>query len=118
MTERKFETTPVVFGIPAEWDRFARANEGFLEGLPNLIRAGEIAFSSRQLRVRSANMAIYSLDSLCKQDFWDILLLCGNGCGMSAPKVLRGMYERAVTANYLHLNLGGSRSLLRFSRGN
>jgi hypothetical protein len=104
MTERKFETTPVVFGIPEEWDRFARANVRLLEGLPNLIRAGEIAFSSRQFKVRSADMAIYSLGSLCQQDFWDILLLCGNGCGMSAQKVVRGMYERAVTANYLHLN--------------
>jgi hypothetical protein len=30
------------------------------------------------------------------------LLLCGNGYGISAEKLLRGMFERAVTLAYLH----------------
>jgi hypothetical protein len=31
----------------------------------------------------------------------EILLLCGNGYGIGAQKLVRGMYERAVTARYL-----------------
>ena len=31
----------------------------------------------------------------------EILLLCANGYGIGAQKLLRGMYERAVTARYL-----------------
>jgi hypothetical protein len=31
------------------------------------------------------------------------MLLCGNGHGFAGMKLLRGMYERAVTARYIHL---------------
>ncbi len=31
----------------------------------------------------------------------EILLLCGNGYGVGAMKILRGMYERLVTGRYL-----------------
>ncbi len=44
----------------------------------------------------------FHLNRLCAEDFSEILLLCGNGYGIGAEKVLRGMYERAVTATYLH----------------
>ena len=35
------------------------------------------------------------------EDFSEILLLCGNGYGIGALKLLRGMYERVVTMAYL-----------------
>jgi len=34
----------------------------------------------------------------------EILLLCGNGYGIGAQKLLRGLYERAVTARYIAMN--------------
>lgn len=36
------------------------------------------------------------------EDFNEVLLLCGNGYGIGAEKLIRGMYERAVTLVYLH----------------
>ena len=44
------------------------------------------------------------LGRVCCEDFLEILLCCGNGIGHAAHKLLRGMYERAVTLSYLHDN--------------
>jgi hypothetical protein len=38
---------------------------------------------------------------VCVEDFFEILLCCGNGNGQAAQKLLRGLYERAVTLRYL-----------------
>jgi hypothetical protein len=38
------------------------------------------------------------LGRICVEDFNEILLLAGNGYGIGAQKILRGMYERAVTS--------------------
>ena len=34
----------------------------------------------------------------------DVVLLCGNGCGAGAMKIVRGMFESSWTAEYLRLN--------------
>lgn len=44
---------------------------------------------------------IFGLGRLCAEDFLEILLLAGNGYGVAALKLLRGLYERAVTIAYL-----------------
>lgn len=47
---------------------------------------------------------IFYLGRLCAEEFNEILLLAGNGYGIGAFKLLRGMYERSVTAYRLHLH--------------
>ena len=37
----------------------------------------------------------------CTEDFFELLLLAGNGYGFGAQKLLRGLYERAVTTAHL-----------------
>jgi hypothetical protein len=44
----------------------------------------------------------------------EILLLCANGYGIGAMKLLRGLYERAVTAHYLHQNPDSSQDFWDF----
>jgi hypothetical protein len=44
---------------------------------------------------------IYSLGRVSVDDFSEILLLAGNGMGIGALKLLRGLYERALTAAYI-----------------
>jgi len=38
---------------------------------------------------------------LCAEEFSEILLLCGNGYGVAALRLVRGMFERTVTTRYL-----------------
>jgi hypothetical protein len=44
----------------------------------------------------------------------EILLLCGNGYGVGTMKILRGMYELAVTARYLHAHPSEAKAFFDF----
>src|SRR5262245_29763237 len=44
---------------------------------------------------------VFYLGWICIDDFGEITVLAGNGRGIGALKILRGMYERVVTAFYL-----------------
>ena len=45
---------------------------------------------------------VFFYGRLCCEDFFEVLLCCGNGYGVAALKLLRTLYERAVTLRYLH----------------
>jgi hypothetical protein len=99
------EKTPkkVLFGDEAEWSDFDRRNPKFAHRLGNLVHAIQLAFTTLTLE-EPVDKVLFHLNRLCAEDFSEILLLCGNGYGIGAEKLLRGMYERAVTATYLHNN--------------
>lgn len=98
MTEKR---SPV-FGRPDEWDQFAKRHGLFLERFPNLKIALDKAFLRQAESDKSVDKVVFFLGRLCVEDFMEVLLLCANGYGIGGMKILRGMYERAVTAAYLH----------------
>lgn len=49
----------------------------------------------------TAERLIFFLGRMVADDFGEILMLSGNGYGFGAYKILRGMYERVVTAMYI-----------------
>jgi hypothetical protein len=51
-----------------------------------------------------ADRVVFHLSRICAEDFNEILVLCGNGYGIAAQRLLRGMYERAVTARFISMN--------------
>jgi hypothetical protein len=91
-------------GLPDEWDDFAKRHRTFLERFPNLERAFRIAFNREGHAAEPVDRVVFFSGRLCVEDFMEVLLLCGNGYGIGALKILRGMYERAVTARYLHMH--------------
>jgi hypothetical protein len=99
------EKTPrkVLFGDETEWDDFHRRNPEFANRVGNLVNAIQLAFATLTVQ-EPVDKVLFHLNRLCTEDFSEILLLCGNGYGIGAEKLLRGMYERAVTATYLHDN--------------
>jgi uncharacterized protein DUF5677 len=48
-----------------------------------------------------AELIVYTLGRIALDDFFEIIVLAGNGWGVGALKIMRGMYERAVTAAYI-----------------
>jgi hypothetical protein len=92
----------ITFGRPDEQQSFLESHPLFFERFPNLQVALEIAFQRLETRAAAASMIIFFLGRLSVDDFNEILLLCGNGYGTGAMKLLRGMYERVVTARHLH----------------
>lgn len=90
-------------GNPEEQTRFKAEYWLFLDKFSNLTDAENAAFA-RGMEPSSSLVdgLVFSLGSSCAEDFKEIFLLCGNGYGVGGQKLLRGMYERAVTAWYLH----------------
>lgn len=75
------------------------------------------AFVSAPIKTPSqAGTVIWGLCRLCLEDAMEILLLAGNGYGVGAQKLLRGMYERAVTARYLSLNPSKADDFVEFGK--
>jgi Family of unknown function (DUF5677) len=69
--------------------------------LPNLKAACDLSFHREFDDSQAIDRVLYMLGHECEGDFFEILLLAGNGYGIGALKLLRGLYERAVTLVYL-----------------
>src|SRR5947209_8248970 len=88
------------FGNPGEWERFNAEYLEFVARYEALLETRDKVF------VRSAvgekvDRIVFGLGRVCSEDFQQAIILCGSGFGIGALQLLRGMYERAVTAAYL-----------------
>jgi len=95
------EDNQVVFGFPEEWLDFKKRNPGFFRVVPALMVTIQKLFGRSQTLRGPADKVIFNLGNVCSEDFMEILLLCANGYGIGGMKLLRGLYERAVTVGYL-----------------
>jgi len=91
----------LTIGFPEEWKRFEERHGRFVESLPVLRDACNLAFRRAHL-ASLADAVVFGLGRVCSEEFWEILVLCGNGYGVASTKLIRSMYERAVTARYIH----------------
>ena len=92
----------VRFGNREEWGAFANRLPRFLERFDRLRNALEATFS-RSLGDASRDEVVLFLSGYrCAEDFLEVLLLCGNGEGYAAQKLLRTMFEHVVTLKHLH----------------
>jgi hypothetical protein len=92
----------LTFGDRKEWKDFERRNRLFIERYPQLQKAIEIAFNRNTAFEEPIDRFIFMFGRLCVEDFSEIAVCCGNGYGLAGQKLLRGLYERAVTLRYLH----------------
>ena len=124
---------PIGVGDSAAQQRFIEANKGFLQERPALHRLLEKvglrtleappqeevdrllqlpeddpAVSAFEDKVM-ADRVVFGLGRIIADDFGEVITLSGNGLGIGAYKVLRGMYERLVTAAYIAKNASEAR---------
>jgi hypothetical protein len=92
----------LIFGFQEEWHDFEARNKSFLERYPNLEKAMKTAFNRDTQLSEPIDKFVLMYGRVCVEDFFEVLLCCGNGNGHAAQKLLRGLYERAVTLRYLH----------------
>ena len=62
----------------------------------------------------AADRVVFALGRLAVEDFMEILLLCGNGYGVGGMKLLRGLYEKAVTLGYISKNPDKAEQFLEY----
>jgi hypothetical protein len=92
----------LTIGSPEEVQAFGARHQRFFDNFESLKKALEVAFV-RTIKGSAADPIIFYLGWRCVDDFWEILLLASNGYGLGATAHLRGMFERVVTAAYLHI---------------
>jgi len=88
-------------GHPQEWDIFRKRHPQLLKHLRELEALINTVFVEQPSANTPDRRLVYLLGCLCWQDYREILLLCGNGYGIAAAKILRSLYEHAVTAHHL-----------------
>jgi hypothetical protein len=89
-------------GFPEEWDDFEKRHRVFIERFPNIVAALNTAFIRRATLSEHIDKFVFFYGRLCCEDFFEVGLCCGNGYGSAALKLVRSLYERAVTLRYLH----------------
>ena len=94
----------LIFGFPEEWAEFRKRHSVFLERFPNIAEATRIAFARVMPEPEPIERFVMLYGRLCVEDFREIMLCCGNGYGFAALKLLRALYEKAVTLEYLNNN--------------
>jgi hypothetical protein len=107
---------PIEYGYRKEWTAFATRNAEFTRRFVNIEKAIETAFTRIHKTSSLMERTVYFLGRLAVEEFMEILLLCANGYGIGAQKLVRGMYERAVTARYLYKYPDEVRNYLDFNR--
>lgn len=106
----------VLYGFPEEWKAFATRHLEFTRRFENLAKAIDFTFQRIHKTTGPTERTIYFLGRLGVEEFMEILLLCANGYGIGAQKLIRGMYERAVTARYLFKHSEETDNYLAFHR--
>src|SRR6266498_2196625 len=90
--------------------RFAETNEEapsegrqalFMAKLPKLMATLERIYTRTQHTNEAIEDVMFVLGIQCIDEFREIVLLCDHGFGIGGLKILRCLYERAVTMQYL-----------------
>jgi hypothetical protein len=88
------------FGSEEEWKRFNKQFPVFVEKYPAIEAVRDKVFH-RKSEGTLFDVAMFAFGRVCSEDFQQAFILCGNGFGIGALQLVRGMYERHVTAAYL-----------------
>lgn len=96
---------PIGFGLPNEFEQFIKDHPVLMQKILAVYETLKIVFIRSAQTSEPADRVVFYLGRLCVEDFSEISLLCGNGHGVAGLKILRGMYEKAVTCVYIAKNL-------------
>ena len=115
---RKDPRGPTGIGNAVEQKEFIAANPARMKAIENLYDTAKQVFLRTLRSDKSADRIGFYLGRICVEEFSEILLLAGNGHGIGALKILRGMYERAVTSAYLLANPDKADAFLEYDKVN
>lgn len=106
-----------VFGFKEFWPKVYAKYERQFDAIDDLVRLGnEIVKVAEESADEPMKNVICALTGATMSGAREVLLLCGNGCGTGAMKIVRGMYESRWTAEYLRRNPKEVQDYLEFSK--
>jgi hypothetical protein len=95
------EESGVVFGFQEEWNDFRIRNPRFEEIFPRLSQLRSQVFEREFISSNPMERFVMLYGRMCMEEYYEILLMAGNGYGIGAQKLLRGFWEKAVTLEHL-----------------
>jgi hypothetical protein len=95
----------------AFWERNAELEPHF----DALINLSNKCFGREYQPANRAEDVVFDLGQACRDDFGEVVFLAVHGHGNGAMKLLRGMFERAVTAAYLMKNPEKAERFVRYA---
>lgn len=104
----------LVSGLPEEQMAFKNSHPAFFRLLPELSVTVREVFGRTFQTTSPAERVIFFLGNICAENFAEIVLLGGNGNGVAALQLLRGMYERVVALGYIHGNPAAADEFLAY----
>lgn len=90
------------YGFPDECHKFEARHPAWNEIMGNLVKAMDLAFTRVDTMEGAADKLVYFFGRIVLEDFMEITLVCYHGYGVAASKLVRSMYEYAITLRYLH----------------
>jgi hypothetical protein len=103
------------FGQTTQLDTFFDRNPKFYSAFERLMTLTNKCFGRSFKPKNRVEDLCFSLGQACRQDFLEILFLAANGYGTAASKLLRGLYERAVTVAYISKHPEKAERFVRFA---
>jgi hypothetical protein len=105
-TERRIVSNQIdfEFGETNAAQAFWSRNATFWPAFGRLIALTNKCFGRAWAPHNRVQDVAFHLGETCRQDFLEICFLAVNGHGVAAQKLLRGLYERSVTLEYIRQN--------------
>jgi hypothetical protein len=94
----------------AFWDR----NPEFLPSFVRLVNLINRVFGREWRPTNRLEDVAFNLGESCRRDFLEVTFLAINGYGLAAQKLLRGLYERAATLEYIRRHPEKAERFVRF----
>ncbi len=95
----------IVFGFEEFWPKVYAQFKPQFEAIANLMHLGDgMMKAAEESADEPVKNVICALTGATLTGVCEVVLLCGNGCGTGAMKIVRGMYESRWTAEYLRRN--------------
>jgi hypothetical protein len=89
------------FGETAQSNAFLDRHPDFYAAFEHLMTLANTCFARASTPQNRAEDVCFSLGHTCREDFLEVLFLGVNGYGPGASKLLRGLFEPAVTLAYI-----------------
>jgi hypothetical protein len=109
---------PTGIGNAAEQKEFLTVSPARMKAIESLYASAKQVFIRTVRSDAPGDRIGFYLGRICVEEFSEILLLAGNGHGIGALKILRGMYERAVTSAYILANPDQADAFLEYDKVN
>ena len=108
------KTVDFEFGDSQQCREFFQRNPTFWPSFERVMLLGNKAFGREWRASNRMEDVVYNLGETCRRDFIEIAFLAANGHGVAAVKLLRGLYERAMTLEYIRRNPEKAERFVRY----